>query len=46
MFRGKAIGDNLDQYEVAIEGEIRKEYSLVKQKCMAESKKKCERAIK
>ena len=46
MFREKAIGDNIEEYEDGIEAEIRKEYNLVKLKCIIESKKKCEKAIK
>merc|ERR1719438_289941 len=46
MFKDKAIGDELEQYQNKIEQEIQSEYQRAKAKCKTESKKQCEKAIK
>jgi len=46
LFKDKAIGDELEQYQKKIEQEIQSEYQRAKEKCKTDSKKQCEKAIK
>ena len=45
VFREKAIGDDLDQLVTDVQQEIRKEFQLLKARCMNDTKRRCEAAV-
>ena len=46
LFKEKAIGDELDGFSANIVFEIKKEFSLLKNRCMVETRKRCEALVR
>ena len=45
-FREKAMGDDVEQLAEVVTAEIRKEFTLLKQKSAIETRRRCEGAVK
>ena len=45
-FKEKAIGDTADSLAGAVTEDIRKEFQTLKRRCMIDTRKRCEMAVK
>ena len=46
VFTDKAIGDGVELVGKQVNEEIRKEFTIIKKRCMIETRRKCEEAIR
>lgn len=46
FFKEKAIGDDLEALSANVIEEIKKEFTLIKRRCMIEMRKRCEASVK
>ena len=46
VFNDKAIGDGVEQAGKQVNEEIRKEFQVTKKRCMIETRRRCEEAVK
>ena len=46
VFTDKAIGEGVESVGKQVNEEIRKEFSIIKKRCMIETRRKCEEAIR
>jgi hypothetical protein len=45
FFKEKAMGDAIDEFAAIVALEIKKEFSLIKNKCFVETRKRCEAMV-